>query len=246
MERRPHDAGCQACADQDLKLLRGLAFVAVAAALFGWLSTTHDAGFRENMVLVVIAASGTRLLVSPYEVTNGDWAKCVADKGCRYSPKSRSTDPALPMTGVNWFDANEYLAWANARSGGGLRLPTKEEWHWLNRSLTRPSGPPTFTDPRLAWAADYGREQGASGPVLPQGSFSRSPDGIFDLDGNVWEWTMSCVKSVPSDETRCPAYYTEGAHEAALSVFIRDPASGGCATGLPPTHVGFRLVADQT
>jgi formylglycine-generating enzyme required for sulfatase activity len=227
-------------------MLRALATLGVLATLFGWLEPARDTSFRDTMVPVAMPASGTELLVAPYEVSAGDWAKCVADKGCSFNPRQRGTNPNLPITGINWFDVNEYLAWANARSGGGLRLPTKDEWHWLNRSLEKPKAPPAFTDPRLAWAADYGRERTSTGPVLPRGSFSKTADGIYDLDGNVWEWTASCVKAVPGDETRCPAYYAEGAHEAALSVFIRDPASGGCATGTPPTHVGFRLVADKS
>jgi hypothetical protein len=43
----------------------------------------------------------------------------------------------------------------------------------------------------------------------------------------------------------CPAYVVEGAHEAEIPVFLRNPAAGGCATGTPPTYLGFRLVADH-
>ncbi len=225
-------------------MLRALAIVLASSSLFGWLMPEHDASLRTDMVPVTIAATGKTILVAPFEVTMGDWAKCFEDKGCSFMPKARSGNPSLPVTGVNWFDVNEYLTWANARAGEGLRLPTQDEWHWLNRSLEKPKPPPAFTDPRLAWAADYGSETPAPGPVLPSGSFSKTPDGISDLDGNVWEWTMSCAQSLPGDDTRCPAYFAEGAHESVLSVFIRNPAQGGCATGSPPTHIGFRLVAE--
>ena len=49
--------------------------------------------------------------------------------------------------------------------------------------------------------------------------------------------------ATPADD-RCPAFVAQGLHEAVISVFIRDPATGGCASGVPPPHVGFRLVSD--
>jgi formylglycine-generating enzyme required for sulfatase activity len=98
----------------------------------------------------------------------------------------------------------------------------------------------------MAWAAQYGQEETPGGPVRTQGSWSGTADGIFDVNGNVWEWTDSCITAAPLgvDATRCPAMKVMGAHASVLSVFVRNPASGGCATGKPPTHVGFRLVED--
>jgi len=163
------------------------ALVAVAAGLL--LSSAglpHDTSLREHMVAVKMA-NGHTLNVSPMEVTAADWARCVQEKACAHSPKSAVAAQSQPVTGVNWFDVNEFLIWADARSGGGLRLPTKDEWRWLNRSLEKPKRPPLFTDPRLAWAANYGQEESPGEPVRPSSSFSTTPDGIADLDGNVWE-----------------------------------------------------------
>jgi len=227
-------------------MLRSAVAIAVGALVVTWAGLPYDAALRERMVPVHMA-DGHILHVSPVEVTAADWAACVKDKGCAHSPKAPATSQPQPVTGVNWFDVNEYLAWANARSGGGLRLPTKEEWRWLNRSLEKPKPPPLFTDPRLAWAAEYGQENSPGGPVRSSGAFSTTPDGISDLDGNVWEWTMTCaVASFDGAAKRdCPAFVVEGAHEAEIPVFLRNPAAGGCATGTPPTYLGFRLVADD-
>ena len=102
-------------------------------------------------------------------------------------------------------------------------------------------------DPRLAWAANYGQEETPGGPVRPQGAWSRSKDGVRDLDGNVWEWTASCMDTQQAGVTadRCPAFKAMGAHTATVSVFVRNPAAGGCSSGKPPTHIGFRLVEDM-
>jgi len=38
----------------------------------------------------------------------------------------------------------------------------------------------------------------------------------------------------------------EGAHRAYMTDFIRDPRSGGCAAGVPPANLGFRLVVEPS
>ena len=223
----------------------GAAIVVAGLAVF-WPGLHHDHSFKNGMLSVPMEVGGARtLLVSRYEVSVASWRECYEQGGCSFMPKVNAA-ASNPITGVNWFDVSEYLAWANARSGGGLRLPTLKEWRILNHSLTKPKPAPYFSDPRLAWAADYGQENTPIGPVLPQGSFSTTSAGISDLDGNVWEWTSSCYKQGFDGENAsyCPAFIAAGAHEAVVSVFIRNPAMGGCATGVPPTHLGFRLVAD--
>lgn len=224
-------------------MVRSLAAAMLCVLLLPSAWQPHDPALLTGMVPVKMA-DGHVLSVSPTEVTVADWMRCVEDRGCTHGVKTPPKTPSQPVTGVNWFDVNEFLAWASARSGANLRLPTQDEWRWLNRSLEKPKAPPLFTDPRLAWAANYGRESNTGGPVKPSRSFSTTPDGIADLDGNVWEWTSSCAVAGlgPAD---CPAYVVEGEHEAVISIFIRNPANGGCATGTPPTYVGFRLVTDE-
>jgi formylglycine-generating enzyme required for sulfatase activity len=213
----------------------------VAALALSWPCNVDDVSPRVQMIPIAIA--GHALQVSRHEVTVASWRRCYADEGCSHLLVSPSASDQLPVTGVNWFDVNEYLEWANAREDGGLRLPTLDEWRAIARTLAHEKPAPRFTDPRLAWAANYGQETAQSGPPRVIGTFSTTPDGLSDLDGNVWEWTSSCAK--PGFGDLCPAYVAAGEHEAAVSVFVRNPASGGCATGTPPTHLGFRLVSDR-
>ena len=124
------------------------------------------------------------------------------------------------------------------------RLPTDSEWKNFASALPQKPYKKLFTDPRMAWAADYGSMEKVSGVVKASGTFGTVPNGFSDLSGNVWEWTSTCART-GAEPDRCPAYLVEGLHESALSVFIRDPASGGCAVGAPPANVGFRLVSDE-
>jgi formylglycine-generating enzyme required for sulfatase activity len=84
--------------------------------------------------------------------------------------------------------------------------------------------------------------------LRPQGSFDTTSQGIVDLNGSVWEWTMDCYAGVAGAQMspdRCPAFYVGGEHIAVMSYLVRDPARGGCAVGTPPAHLGMRLVADR-
>jgi formylglycine-generating enzyme required for sulfatase activity len=224
----------------------GAAFLVLALAL-GWTGRGHDDSLGTQMVPITLKdRGGHTLLVSRYEVTVESWRQCHRDGGCPHMPESPVGSDNVPVTGVNYIDVGKYLEWANARSRRALRLPTIEEWRALNPTPVSKKPPPRFTDLRLAWAANYGQEKSPSGPPRPSGSFSTAPSGIADLDGNVWEWTSSCFKPgfESATENRCPAFFAAGEHEAAVSLFVRDPASGGCALGTPPTHLGFRLVSD--
>jgi formylglycine-generating enzyme required for sulfatase activity len=217
--------------------------VLVIAAVAIWPGAAAETGLATQLIPVALIDDGGRVLkVARFEVTVASWRQCFDSGGCSHLLVRSSASDQLPVTGVNWFDVNEYLDWINAGNGGGLRLPTLAEWRVIARSLAREKPAPLFTDPRLAWAATYGQETTQTGPPRRVGSFSTTPEGISDLDGNVWEWTSSCAK--PGFGDLCPAYVAAGEHEAAISIFVRDPASGGCATGTPPTHLGFRVVSD--
>ena len=135
------------------------------------------------------------------------------------------------------------IRWINARDGKAYRLPTADEWSAISNGLSRRKTKKLFDDPRLAWAADYGAMETVSAKVQPSGSFGSNANGVADLAGNVWEWTSTCA-TPGADDRDCPAYIAAGLHEAAVSVFIRDPAYGGCALGVPPANIGFRLVED--
>lgn len=224
----------------------GAAFLVMALAL-GWTGSRHDDSLGAQMVPITLRdRGGHTLLVSRYEVTVGSWRQCYQEGGCHHMPETPVGSDDVPVTGVNYIDVGKYLDWANARSNRVLRLPTIAEWNAINQTPVNRKHAPRFTDPRLAWAANYGQEKSRSGPPRPSGSFSTTPSGVADLDGNVWEWTSSCFRPgfENATENRCPAFFAAGQHEAIVSLFVRDPASGGCALGTPPTHLGFRLVSD--
>jgi hypothetical protein len=201
----------------------------------------------------ITLASGRTISVAVHETSWSQWKACVDGGGCAFLPdrKTAIVDEVYPVTGVNAFDIDEYVAWINRKSGFGsgsrsdqaYRLPTAAEWREIARELPRPEYKKLFSDPRLAWAADYGAMPKISNEIRKSGSFGAFRNGIADLGGNVWEWTSTCT--INAEPGRCPGFLVEGLHEVKLSALIREPALGGCTTGVPPPHMGFRLVRNQ-
>jgi len=222
-----------------------LAAVSMGARWKHLLYSTLDQGL---VPVTIDTGNGQKLLVARHEVTIAEWRRCFEEGGCSYLPKPGfgATGTGFPVTGVNWFDVIEYVAWANKRSGHPLRLPTLAEWNSISHEVPFEKRPKLFNDPRMAWAADYGTTVAPSPQLKSSGSFSHTRDGVADLDGNVWEWTATCASAGFEGEAiaRCPAFIVAGEHEAFVSVFIRNPATGGCASGTPPQHLGLRLVAN--
>lgn len=224
-----------------------LLIFAAVAGLSGLAISGQLAQRPQEPELVKVEFTGAAMLsVARYEVSWSQWQQCYDDGGCAFLPRPGmpAAGKSFPVTGVNRLDVEEFIRWLNGKSGKTYRLPTAAEWRGIAAEIPRPKRAKLFTDPRLAWAADYGSMQQVSAKVEPAGYFGATGGGIADLAGNVWEWTSTCAVT-DFDAAICPAFVVEGAHETNMSVFVRDPAYGGCAAGVPPANIGFRLVSEN-
>ncbi|MGJ4940540.1 SUMF1/EgtB/PvdO family nonheme iron enzyme [Bradyrhizobium sp. HKCCYLS1011] len=190
------------------------------------------------------------------QVSATDYQACVNDHACRALDRDVAIAVDRPAVQVSWHDAVAYAAWLSVKTGETYRLPTDAEWAYAAGGRFHDDGiVGDDQDPSRRWIERYEREQGKSEEQEPQafGSFGVNENGIADLAGNVWEWTSTCFTRNIRDETghtikshaNCGVRIAEGAHRAYVTDFIRDARAGGCASGTPPSNLGFRLVREQ-
>ena len=181
------------------------------------------------------------------EVTDAQYDKCVEAGACEHRAtiyEQRPDAPDLPVAWVNWYDAQNYAAWA------GGRLPTEAEWEKAARGENGQIYP-WGNSPPDCHNANY---KGCAGKLLPVGSLpdGASPYGALDMAGNVEEWVAD--------------WYDEGYYSQSPFRNPQGPESGDrqalrggafvddqwwffrCATrhwgyrGLEIPYVGFRVV----
>ena len=194
------------------------------------------------------------LVIMKHQVTGADYRRCVDDGACR-ATSTGSAD--RPVVQVSWRDADAYAAWLSRKTGETYRLPTDEEWAYAAGSRWQDDGLPVDgDDPAQRWLARYERESNqksaeADSEPRPVGAFGANENGLLDVAGNVWEWTNTCFVRTALDESgaavgtpiaNCGVRVVEGQHRAYVTDFIRDARAGGCAAGVPPANLGFRLV----
>ncbi|MEM7530064.1 MAG: SUMF1/EgtB/PvdO family nonheme iron enzyme [Pseudomonadota bacterium] len=188
---------------------------------------------------------GTKLYVQKYEMTVAEWNRCFHAGACEKEAKPRPGWDAetTPATEISFEDAQQYVTWLTGAASHPFRLPSLEEWETMAREVLPEKPDPIFSDPSLTWASAYLVENLPARALEPTGSFPETSAGIADLSGSVWEWTQDCYEARAAD--KCSAYHVGGEHVAVISVFVRDPARGGCAVGAPPAHLGLRLVTER-
>jgi len=156
-------------------------------------------------------------LMGAYEVTNAQYRRFVADHSSGdYRGESLNGD-AQPVACVSRDDAVHFCDWLSKQDGMTYRLPTEGEWEYACRAGSATAYPwgeeidasrCNFADvnaPSIPWRDETSDDGYAV--TAPVGSFSPNAFGLYDMIGNVWEWTSdwygaeSYAKSPPENPT---------------------------------------------
>jgi formylglycine-generating enzyme required for sulfatase activity len=100
-----------------------------------------------------------------------------------------------PVIWVSWQDAMAYTEWLSQQTGRHYRLPTEAEWEYAARAgKSKVYGYSNQIGKNRANCAKSG-SQWSNNQTAPVGSFAYNNFGLYDIVGNVWEWTCSAYQS---------------------------------------------------
>jgi formylglycine-generating enzyme required for sulfatase activity len=168
-----------------------------------------------------------------------DQTKVAADDYPEYFDNPDYSAPDQPVVGVSYNDAVKFAAWLSKQLGVTYRLPTEAEWEVAARGgadAIYPWGDQLPSDGPRANYSDNGKFTAPS----PVKSFENGKNaiGLYDMAGNVWQWTSSSIKEGSSGKVVKGGSWMDGPTDLRVSNRKElNPAKGY-------VDVGIRLVRE--
>lgn len=206
------------------------------------------------------AVSINTFQLGKYEVTVGEFkAYIVETKKYEFLTdefmEANDSGDQAPVTLLSWSDVQDYVAWLNHHKPktdhGVYRLPSEAEWEYAARAGTNTAY--SFSDfPVLlgtyAWYMDNSEKK-----VHPVGEKPANAFGLFDMHGNVWEWTEDCAhtgyQNAPADGSawlakKCKAHIVRGGSWGDGTGSARSAYRFSRKSEFRMNTYGFRLVRE--
>lgn len=176
-----------------------------------------------------------------YEVTQAQYQQAMGNNPSHFLGSNK------PVEQVSWNDASNFSDEMKNSTGTQVRLPSEAEWEYACRAggaHQKYCGSGSRPD-RLAWYRDNsGKETHAVGQL------GSNDWGLYDMSGNVWEWTQDCYnetyRDAPADgsawETgECNMRMVRGGSWAGILDNVRAAIRNETATGIKFYIYGFRV-----
>ena len=189
--------------------------------------------------------------VSKFDVTFSDWDTCAAYGNCaRNVPDTGHGRVRMPAINVNWQDAKRYVAWLSKITGKTYRLLSEAEFEYAARS---------GTETAYYWGNEVGKGNADcyncgsifdNKQAAPVGSFPANAFGLYDMAGNVWQWTEDCLhdsyNGAPDNGSawtskNCKRHVLRGGAWLSQFLLTRSASRIRPATGERGAAIGFRI-----
>ena len=180
--------------------------------------------------------------IGRFEVTQSEWKALMGSNPAKFA----NCGDTCPVERVSWHEAQEYLRRLAAKTGKPYALPSEAQWEYACRAGQATDWCGGNEVDKLAWAGD---EYGSTHPV---GRKQANAWGLFDMSGNVWEWTQDCAhsdyKGAPVDgsawtETAdCPSRMLRGGSWLSGPQYGRVGLRFGFTPKFHAADFGFRVV----
>ncbi|MCP4698781.1 MAG: SUMF1/EgtB/PvdO family nonheme iron enzyme [Gammaproteobacteria bacterium] len=188
--------------------------------------------------------------LSQTEVTQGQW-KAVMGNNPSYFKKGDN----YPVENVRWRDARKFIAKLNKLTDNryGFRLPAEAEWEYAARNggekITYPWGDEAPVCRKGAKNGANFSDCTGSG-TRPVKSYAPNKQGLYDMAGNVWEWTCSEYENkYQGEEIKCISNnrvnadrVVRGGSWSSYARWARVFSRYGWTPNARANTIGFRLV----
>jgi formylglycine-generating enzyme required for sulfatase activity/CRP-like cAMP-binding protein/chromosome segregation ATPase len=210
-------------------------------------SLNFDEGPRHTVSLPAFS-------ISEREVTFEDFDRFARATGRRLPFDETWGRGKRPVINVSWHDAVAYTRWLSENTGRKYRLPSEAEWEYAARAGSTYSY--WWADTRGTVHAncfDCGSRWDGS-QTAPVGSFESNPFGLYDMSGNVQEWTADCYQNsyvgAPADGSArvtadCSQRVVRGGAYSSPMDSLRSANRGQLSQDTRLDNLGFRVVREQ-
>lgn len=146
--------------------------------------------------------------VGKFEIIFDEWEGCVAEGACEPVDDAKWGRGRRPAINVSWSQAFAYTKWLSEKTGQRYHLPTNSEWEYSARAglnMNRFFGIPTTEicnygnvydrASQREFEFDWEHVPCDDGQVVTAavGSYQPNAFGLYDMIGNVFEWTEDCA-----------------------------------------------------
>ena len=218
----------------------GMEFVWIPAGSFLMGSPSDEEGRHSNERPHRVRIS-EGFWIKTCTVMQGEWEAVLGENPSRF----QKCGPCCPVERVSWDDAQEYIRRLNRRESGRgnrYRLPTEAEWEYAARAGIADSRYGELSEVAWYWENSDRRPQQV-------GKKRANGWGLYDMLGNVWEWTADWYERYPEGPVTDPQGPATGASRVTRggSWYI-DPQNVRFAyrynlsPGIRRSTIGFRLV----